>query len=181
MHNMPPNLTPPPSSSQPLSNPTSQHPTIEVSSNNTRTLPQHQQTISKSTPSLMKAPSEPPLEGRNAPDLPMEDLRNDDPYYVPPVITVPLLVDEVEGRKLMKKMGLVVVRFRFGFEDLDVDNELFRSNKEKKEEKYYEIHIKIIALTAHVSGEEANNTILAGMYAHLGKPLKKQNLLEAIR
>ncbi|KAK4853109.1 hypothetical protein QYF36_003898 [Acer negundo] len=57
---------------------------------------------------------------------------------------------------------------RNGFKDQtkhDVDNELFRSNKEKKEEKYYEIHIKIIALTAHVSGEEANNTILAG-YEH---------------
>ncbi|KAI9169384.1 hypothetical protein LWI28_011531 [Acer negundo] len=51
MHNIPSNPTPPPPSSGPLSNPTSQHPTIEVSSNNTRTLPQHQQTISKSTPS----------------------------------------------------------------------------------------------------------------------------------
>ncbi|KAI9195797.1 hypothetical protein LWI28_018163 [Acer negundo] len=62
-----------------------------------------------------------------------------------------------------------------------VDNELFRSNKSiKKEEKYYEIHIPIIALTAHVSGEEANNTILAGIDAHLGKPLKKENMLEAI-
>ncbi|KAI9160803.1 hypothetical protein LWI28_011686 [Acer negundo] len=35
MHNIPPNPTPPLSSSRPLSNPTSQHPTIEVSSNNT--------------------------------------------------------------------------------------------------------------------------------------------------
>ncbi|KAI9191824.1 hypothetical protein LWI28_014033 [Acer negundo] len=93
MHNIPPNPTPPPPSSRPLSNPTSQHPTIEVSSNNTRTLPQHEQTISKSTPSWMKALSEPPLD-RNAPDLPMEDLHNDDPYYVPPILTIPSLVDK---------------------------------------------------------------------------------------
>ncbi|KAI9162570.1 hypothetical protein LWI28_028605 [Acer negundo] len=96
MHNIPRNPTPPPPSSLPLSNPTSQHPTIEVSSNNTRTLPQHEQTIYKSTPSWMKAPSEPPLEDGNAPDLPLEDLHNDDPYYVPPVLTVPSLVDEDE-------------------------------------------------------------------------------------
>ncbi|KAI9192345.1 hypothetical protein LWI28_021476 [Acer negundo] len=51
MHNIPPNPTPPPPSSRLLSNPTSQHPIIEVSSNNTRTLPQHEQTISKSIPS----------------------------------------------------------------------------------------------------------------------------------
>ncbi|KAI9194658.1 hypothetical protein LWI28_008008 [Acer negundo] len=33
---------------------------------------------------------------------------------------------------------------------------------------------------AHVLAEEANNTILAGMDAQLGKLLKKENLLEAI-
>ncbi|KAI9160476.1 hypothetical protein LWI28_008408 [Acer negundo] len=70
MHNIPPNPTPPLPSSRPLSNPTNQHPTIKVSSNNTRTLPQHEQTISKSTPSWMKAPSELSLEDGNAPDLP---------------------------------------------------------------------------------------------------------------
>ncbi|KAL5791931.1 hypothetical protein ACOSP7_000525 [Xanthoceras sorbifolium] len=58
----------------------------------------------------------------------------------------------------------------------------FEATKQiRKEEKYYGIHIPIIALTAHVSGEEAKNTILAGMDVHLGKPLKKENLLEAIR
>ncbi|KAI9156995.1 hypothetical protein LWI28_015221 [Acer negundo] len=94
MHNIPLNPTPPPPSSQPLYNPTSQHLTIEVSSNNTRTLPQNQQSISKSTLIWMKAPSEPPLEDGNTPNLQMEDLRNDDPYYVPLVLTVPSLVDE---------------------------------------------------------------------------------------
>ncbi|KAI9165995.1 hypothetical protein LWI28_024350 [Acer negundo] len=96
MHNIPPNPNPPLQSPRPISNPTSQQLTIEVSSNNTRTLPQHQQTISKSTPSWMKAPSETPLKDGNAPDLPMEDLCNDDPYYVPPVLTVPSLVEEDE-------------------------------------------------------------------------------------
>ncbi|KAK4847321.1 hypothetical protein QYF36_000728 [Acer negundo] len=51
----------------------------------------------------------------------------------------------------------------------------------RKEEKYYGVHIPIIALTAHVSGKEAENTILAGMDVHLGKPPNKENLLEAIR
>ncbi|KAI9197609.1 hypothetical protein LWI28_001478 [Acer negundo] len=56
IHNMPSNPSPPPQSSRPFSNPTSQPPTIEVSSNNTQTLLQHQQSISKSTPSWMKVP-----------------------------------------------------------------------------------------------------------------------------
>ncbi|KAK1558503.1 hypothetical protein Q3G72_003079 [Acer saccharum] len=58
----------------------------------------------------------------------------------------------------------------------------FEATKQiRKEEKYYGFHIPIIALTAHVSGEKAENTILAGMDVHLSKPLKKENLLEAIR
>ncbi|KAI9177264.1 hypothetical protein LWI28_012995 [Acer negundo] len=56
----------------------------------------------------MKAPTEPPLEDGNAPDLPMEDLLNDDPYYVPPVLTVPSLVDEImtggkKPKRILKK------------------------------------------------------------------------------
>ncbi|TXG63611.1 hypothetical protein EZV62_010605 [Acer yangbiense] len=98
MHNMPQNppLPPPPPSSQPLSIPTRQHPIVDVSSNNTRPLSKHQQTISKSTPSWMKAHIEPPLQDGNAPDLPMEDQRTDDHYYVPPVLTIPSLLDEDE-------------------------------------------------------------------------------------
>ncbi|TXG63311.1 hypothetical protein EZV62_010305 [Acer yangbiense] len=58
----------------------------------------------------------------------------------------------------------------------------FEATKQiRKEEKYYAVHIPIIALTAHVSGKEAENTILAGMDVHLGKPPNKENLLEAIR
>ncbi|KAK4848401.1 hypothetical protein QYF36_012510 [Acer negundo] len=58
----------------------------------------------------------------------------------------------------------------------------FEATKQiRKEEKYYGVHIPIIALTAHVSGEKAENTISAGMDVHLGKPLNKENLLEAIR
>ncbi|KAK2649646.1 hypothetical protein Ddye_017135 [Dipteronia dyeriana] len=58
----------------------------------------------------------------------------------------------------------------------------FEATKQiRKEEKYYGVHIPIIALTAHVSGKEAENTILAGMDVHLGKPPNKENLLEAIR
>ncbi|KAF7818143.1 histidine kinase CKI1 [Senna tora] len=48
-------------------------------------------------------------------------------------------------------------------------------------EKRYGVHIPIIALTAHTSGRETKMTIEAGMDVHLGKPLRKENLLEAIR
>ncbi|KAK3194259.1 hypothetical protein Dsin_025569 [Dipteronia sinensis] len=58
----------------------------------------------------------------------------------------------------------------------------FEATKQiRKEEKYYGVHIPIIALTAHVAGKEAENTILAGMDVHLGKPPNKEYLLEAIR
>lgn len=51
----------------------------------------------------------------------------------------------------------------------------------RKVERDYNTHIPIIALTAHASGEEARRTIEAGMDVHLGKPLKKESLLEAIK
>lgn len=50
----------------------------------------------------------------------------------------------------------------------------------RKMERYYNTHIPIIALTAHTTGEEARRTIEAGMDVHLGKPLREENLLEAI-
>ncbi|KAL6968617.1 hypothetical protein U1Q18_034418 [Sarracenia purpurea var. burkii] len=50
----------------------------------------------------------------------------------------------------------------------------------REEEKYYEIHIPIIALTAHTSGEEAKRMMQAGMDFHLPKPLKREQLMEAI-
>ena len=58
----------------------------------------------------------------------------------------------------------------------------YEATKEiRKMEKSYGVHIPIIALTAHTSGGEANVAIEAGMDVHLGKPLKKEHLLEAIR
>ncbi|XVF72732.1 hypothetical protein PTKIN_Ptkin12aG0144000 [Pterospermum kingtungense] len=51
----------------------------------------------------------------------------------------------------------------------------------RKQEKYYGVHIPIIALTAHISGDEAKETLEAGMDAHLGKPLEPEKLLEAIK
>lgn len=51
----------------------------------------------------------------------------------------------------------------------------------RKMEKGYGVHIPILALTAHTSGEETNMTKEAGMDAHLDKPLKADHLLDAIR
>lgn len=50
----------------------------------------------------------------------------------------------------------------------------------RKMEKHFDVHIPIIALTAH-TGEEAEKTIDAGMDAYIGKPLKRAPLLGAIR
>ncbi|KAK1582917.1 hypothetical protein Q3G72_019524 [Acer saccharum] len=85
-HQSPPNPSPNsphPPPSRPLIIPTIKNPVVEVSSNNTQTLPQPQQNISKSNPSLM-----------NAPDSHMKDQRIDDLYNVPVVRTVPSLVYE---------------------------------------------------------------------------------------
>ncbi|KAI7982281.1 Histidine kinase CKI1 [Camellia lanceoleosa] len=50
----------------------------------------------------------------------------------------------------------------------------------REEEKHYGVHIPIIALTAHTSGEEADRMMQAGMDFHLPKPLKRELLMEAI-
>ncbi|KAK9281199.1 hypothetical protein L1049_004094 [Liquidambar formosana] len=51
----------------------------------------------------------------------------------------------------------------------------------RKQEKYFGVHIPIIALTAHTTGEETKKTIQAGMDFHLPKPLNREKLLEAIQ
>ncbi|XP_008237868.1 PREDICTED: histidine kinase CKI1-like [Prunus mume] len=51
----------------------------------------------------------------------------------------------------------------------------------RKEEKSYDVHIPIIALTSHEQGEETRRMIEAGMDHHLTKPLKLDSLLETIR
>ncbi|KAF8379736.1 hypothetical protein HHK36_029184 [Tetracentron sinense] len=51
----------------------------------------------------------------------------------------------------------------------------------RKEEKWYDIHIPIIALTANAAAEDANKTMEAGMDFFITKPLKKDQLLDVIR
>ncbi|GFZ04532.1 signal transduction histidine kinase [Actinidia rufa] len=51
----------------------------------------------------------------------------------------------------------------------------------REEERYYGVHIPIIALTAHTrGGEEANKMMQSGMDFHLPKPLSREQLMEAI-
>ncbi|XP_057461146.1 histidine kinase CKI1-like [Actinidia eriantha] len=51
----------------------------------------------------------------------------------------------------------------------------------REEERYYGVHIPIIALTAHTrEGEEANKMMQSGMDFHLPKPLSREQLMEAI-
>lgn len=51
----------------------------------------------------------------------------------------------------------------------------------REEEQHYGVHIPIIALTAHVDGEEAKKMFEAGMDYHLPKPMSQQTLLAAIQ
>ncbi|KAK2639169.1 hypothetical protein Ddye_026964 [Dipteronia dyeriana] len=51
----------------------------------------------------------------------------------------------------------------------------------RKEEKQYNVHIPIIALTSHALGEEESKIAEAGMDFHLTKPLKMDRLLEINR
>ncbi|OMP10949.1 hypothetical protein COLO4_04147 [Corchorus olitorius] len=50
----------------------------------------------------------------------------------------------------------------------------------RMEEQKYDVHIPIIALTAHAMPEEANKTLGAGMDFHLTKPLQVDKLLEVL-
>ncbi|KAK2641483.1 hypothetical protein Ddye_023246 [Dipteronia dyeriana] len=80
-----PNYPPPlPPSGQPFSTHKKQHPTLKLSSSNTQTLSGLEQTISKSIPSWMNAPSDPPLEDGNSPYR----------YDVPPVLIAHSLLDD---------------------------------------------------------------------------------------
>ncbi|KAJ9171733.1 hypothetical protein P3X46_015052 [Hevea brasiliensis] len=51
----------------------------------------------------------------------------------------------------------------------------------REEERSFDIHIPIIALTAHASGDEEEKMRKAGMDHHMRKPLERELLLEAIR
>nr|XP_019706142.2 probable histidine kinase 2 [Elaeis guineensis] len=64
--------------------------------------------------------------------------------------------------------------------EMPIMNGYEATRKIREEEKYYGLHIPIIALTAHATPEEARKSILAGMDFHLMKPLKINELLEAI-
>lgn len=50
----------------------------------------------------------------------------------------------------------------------------------REEEKYYGLHIPIIALTAHATPVENKKIVLSGMDFHLTKPLQIDQLLKAI-
>ncbi|XP_020540438.1 histidine kinase CKI1 isoform X2 [Jatropha curcas] len=51
----------------------------------------------------------------------------------------------------------------------------------RMEEKQYDVHIPVIALTAHAMPEEASKSIDAGMDFHLTKPLQVDKLLDVIQ
>lgn len=50
----------------------------------------------------------------------------------------------------------------------------------RDEEKLYNVHITIIALTAHSAGPEVKMTFEAGMDSFLQKPLKGDQLMDVL-
>ncbi|CAL9750172.1 unnamed protein product [Musa acuminata subsp. burmannicoides] len=50
----------------------------------------------------------------------------------------------------------------------------------RQEERNHDLHIPIIALTAHATSEEENKSILSGMDFHLTKPIQARELIHAI-
>lgn len=51
----------------------------------------------------------------------------------------------------------------------------------RMEEKKYDIHLPIIALTAYAMTEEVSKTLEAGMDFHLTKPLQVDSLMKVIQ
>uniref|UniRef100_A0A7N0TS59 histidine kinase n=1 Tax=Kalanchoe fedtschenkoi TaxID=63787 RepID=A0A7N0TS59_KALFE len=57
----------------------------------------------------------------------------------------------------------------------------FEATREiRRAEQPYGIHIPIVALTAHVSSDQVEETALAGMDAYLAKPVEKDSLVETV-
>uniref|UniRef100_A0A5K0XB75 Response regulatory domain-containing protein n=9 Tax=Nymphaea colorata TaxID=210225 RepID=A0A5K0XB75_9MAGN len=56
------------------------------------------------------------------------------------------------------------------------------TRKIRKEEKHYsDVHVPIIALTAHAMAEETSRSLQSGMDFHLVKPVAENELLDAIQ
>lgn len=51
----------------------------------------------------------------------------------------------------------------------------------RKEEEQYDVHIPIVALTAHAMAGVASKIVDAGMDFHLTKPLQKDKLLDVVK
>ncbi|XP_073060245.1 histidine kinase CKI1-like [Primulina eburnea] len=64
--------------------------------------------------------------------------------------------------------------------EMPVMNGIEATRRMRQEEGFYGVHIPIVALTAHVSGEEIDMMIEAGVDDLLTKPLNKENLMKAV-
>ena len=67
----------------------------------------------------------------------------------------------------------------FVFQMIDMDG-YEATRRIREEEKNYGVHIPIIAVTAHTTVDETKKIFEAGMDFHLPKPLRLDQLLNAI-
>ncbi|ONK65892.1 uncharacterized protein A4U43_C06F2050 [Asparagus officinalis] len=65
--------------------------------------------------------------------------------------------------------------------EMPIMNGYEATKKIREEEKFYGIHIPIVALTAHATSEEEKKAILSGMDSYLTKPINAERVIEAIR
>ncbi|KAB2605074.1 histidine kinase CKI1-like [Pyrus ussuriensis x Pyrus communis] len=83
--------------------------------------------------------------------------------------------------------GALANQGKHGFDYILMDCEMpemdgFEATRQiRREEKPYNLHIPIIALTGHASGEERSRRMEAGMDDHLSKPFQREQLLEKTR
>lgn len=64
--------------------------------------------------------------------------------------------------------------------EMPLMNGIEATRRIRQEEKFYGVHMPILALTAHIRGEEIDMMIEAGVDDLLTKPLNKENLMKAI-
>ncbi|KAM1207754.1 hypothetical protein COP2_008554 [Malus domestica] len=83
--------------------------------------------------------------------------------------------------------GALANQGKHGFDYILMDCEMpemdgFEATRQiRREEEPYNLHIPIIALTGHASGEERSRRMEAGMDDHLSKPFQREQLLEKTR
>ncbi|XP_031498687.1 probable histidine kinase 2 isoform X1 [Nymphaea colorata] len=92
--------------------------------------------------------------------------------------------EEKHSREGQEEVGAEKMLYDLIFMDCEMPtmNGYEATRKIRKEEKHYsDVHVPIIALTAHAMAEETSRSLQSGMDFHLVKPVAENELLDAIQ